>query len=220
MTDRDAVVNPLRITVLGAGSVGVNLALRFTELGHRVTFGARDVGSPKVVAALDRVPDAVATGLGTALEGADLAVLAVPFGAVGDVLDGIGDPGGTILVDATNAVGVTLPEGVADVTELIRRHHPDATVVKAFNTIGAEAFLDPVIDGRACFLPVAGPEPAVTTVRDLAASIGFDAVVIGDLDVAALMEWHARLWIHLAFRVGMGRDFGFAKVHRSPVDGD
>lgn len=204
----------LRITVLGAGSVGLNLAVRFSELGHRVTFGAREVDSPKVIAALARVPGSVALELPDSVVDADLAVLAVPFAAVPDVLQRVGDLGATVLVDATNAVGVPLPDGVDHIPQLIRRHRPDATVVKAFNTIGAEAFLDPVVDGRPCFLPIAGPQPAADVVRDLATAMGFDAVVIGDLDAVPLLEWHARLWIHLAFRVGLGRDFGFARVTR------
>lgn len=204
----------MRVTVLGAGSVGVNLAVRFAELGHRVTFGARDVASPKVVAALGRVPGAVAVDLPDSVADADLAVLAVPFAAVPDVLRGVGDLGTTVLVDATNAVGDPLPDGLTDIPQMIRRIRPDATVVKAFNTIGAEAFLDPVVDGRPCFLPIAGPRPGADVVRDLAAAMGFDAVVIGDLDAVPLLEWHARLWIHLAFRVGLGRDFGFARVTR------
>lgn len=204
----------MRITVLGAGTVGVNLAVRFAELGHQVTFGARDVASAKVAAALDRVSGANAVDLAGSLDGADLAVLAVPFAAIDDVLGSIGDPGATVLVDATNAVGVPLPDGATDIPQLLRQRYPDATIVKAFNTIGAEAYLDPIVDGRPCFLPIAGPQPAAETVRDLAASMGFDAVVVGDLDAVPLLEWHARLWIHLAFRVGLGRDFGFARVTR------
>lgn len=212
-------MSPLRITVIGAGPVGVNLATRFTELGHRVTFGARDIASPKVVAALGRVPAAGASELDRCLSEADIAVLAVPFSAIGEVLGDIGDPGSTVLVDATNAVGTPLPDGVTDIATLIQQRRPAATVVKAFNTIGAEAFLDPVVDGQRCFLPVAGPQPAADTVRELAGAMGFDAVVIGGLEAAPLMEWHARLWIHLAVRVGIGRDFGLARLARGGSDG-
>lgn len=212
-------MTPLRIAVLGAGVVGVNLARRFAELGNTVVFGARDVASDKVVVALAAVPGATATGIAAAVEGADLAVLAVPFAALDDLLDAIGDPGDTILVDATNAVGVALPERVTDIPELIHRRLPAARVVKAFNTIGAEAFLAPERDGRRAFLPIAGPVRAAETVGELASAMGFDAVVIGDLDTAELLESHARLWIHLAFRVGLGRDFAFVREPRGVADG-
>lgn len=200
-----------RIAVIGAGVVGVNLARRFAELRHDVVFGARDPGSDKVVAALATVEGSTAAPIQEAVAGADIAVLAVPHGAVDDVLGTVGDPGTTILVDATNSVGAVSSETGP---ERILRSHPGAVVVKAFNTIGAEAFLDPTAGHHHYFLPISGPEPAASTIRDLAASMGFDALVVGDHDTAELLESHARLWIHLAFRTGLGRDFGFVRVRR------
>lgn len=207
------------IAVLGAGVVGRNLARRFVELGHDVTFGAREPASQKVRDALAELPGAHAADVAGAVATADIAVLAVPFRAVEDVLDAIGDPGDTIVVDATNTVGMPLPDGVTDVPGLIRRRQPDATVVKAFNTIGAEAFLEPAAAGHRYFLPIAGPSPAADAVRDLAEAMGFDALVIGDADSAGLLESHAQLWIHLAFRAGLGRDFGFVRLRRGDDGG-
>ncbi len=200
-----------RIAVIGAGVVGVNLARRFSEVGHDVVFGARDPRSDKVVGALATVDGSVAASVDEAAAGADVTVLAVPHGAVDDVLGLVGDLGDTILVDATNAVGAVSSDGTTGPDRIVRAR-PDATVVKAFNTIGAEAFLDPVVGRQRYFLPIAGPEPAASKIRDLAVSMGFDALVIGDLDTAGLLESHARLWIHLAFRTGLGRDFGFVRV--------
>ena len=208
-----------RIAVLGAGAVGVNLARRFAGLGHTVVFGARDAASDKVVTALETVPGSTVTSLADAVAAAELAVVAVPFGAVDEVIAAIGDPGDTIIVDATNTVGAALPDGIDHIAELIHRTHPDAAVVKAFNTIGAEAFLDPVVGDQRYFLPIAGPAPAAETVRVLADSMGFDALVVGDIDTAGLLEDFARLWIHLAFRSGLGRDFGFVRVAREVDDG-
>ena len=54
------------ITVLGAGVVGTNLARAFTDLGHTVRIGARDVASEKVRAALSTVPGSVAMPIGDA----------------------------------------------------------------------------------------------------------------------------------------------------------
>ena len=70
------------------------------------------------------------------------------------------------------------------------------------------------MDGTALFLPVAGDEGAVDTVAALAVDMGFDALPIGGRDTVLLLEGFAALWIHMAFRVGQGRDFGFAKLHR------
>jgi hypothetical protein len=55
---------------------------------------------------------------------------------------------------------------------------------------------------------------ATDTVTNLAASIGFDAMNIGDLSKARLLEPLAMLWIHLAFSSELKRDFAFAIVRR------
>lgn len=210
-----SATSPLDVTILGAGTVGRHLGRALAGVGHRIVYGARDPGSDTVVRALAEVDGATARPLADAAAGADLVVLAVPYGAIAEVLDAVGDLSGVVLVDATNAVGATLPDGCASVVDVIRLQRPDATVVKAFNTIGAEAYTAPVIDGRPAFLPVAGPAAAAGRVADIAGDLGFDALVIGGSDAAALVEDVARLWIHLAFRVGLGRDFAFARVTRS-----
>jgi predicted dinucleotide-binding enzyme len=118
-----------------------------------------------------------------------------------------------VIVDATNDVAGTDRSPYERVVEATADREGVA-VVKAFNTVGAEAILDPVIDGRPAFLPIAGPPGAAETVRELAAAIGFDARVIGGPAEVHHLEAHARLWIHLAFRAGLGRGFGFALVDR------
>lgn len=198
------------ITVVGAGTVGTNLAVRFADLGHQVRFAVRDPESPKARAALAAVAGATALPLSEATDGAAIVVIATPYDAIAGVLERLGGLDGRIVVDVTNAVGRDLPHGAASVPEVIVAARADATVVKAFNTIGAEAFLDPHIGGRPAFLPIAGPADAAETVRALAAELGFDAHVLGDLDTAVLLESHARLWMHLAFRAGLGRGIGFA----------
>ena len=201
------------ITVVGAGAVGTNLATRLAEVGHTVRFAARNPDSDKVQAARAATGLDVG-GLDQAPQGAEVVILAVPYGAVADTVAALGDVGDAILVDATNTVGSDLPEGAATIVDVIARANPDARIVKAFNTIGAEAFLHPEVDGTALFLPVAGDEGAVDTVAALAVDMGFDALPIGGRDTVLLLEGFAALWIHMAFRVGQGRDFGFAKLHR------
>ena len=193
----------LAITIVGAGTVGTSLARAVARLGHAVTFAARDPDADRVRRALDAVPDADVVTLADADPDADLTVLAVPAGAVADVLAAL--VVGRILVDVTNPIGIDLPDGAASVSDWIHQLTDGLTVVKAFNTIGAEAYTEPVVQGRPAFLPVAGPAPAVDVVRQLADDMGFDAHVLGDVDDIPMLEAHARLWIHLAVRQGMGR---------------
>lgn len=195
------------ITIVGAGSVGVHLARAVSRLGHAVTFAVRDPDSPRVQRALAEVPDATVVTLAEADERADLTVLAVPAAAIPAVLETL--VVGRILVDATNPIEVDLPVGAASVPDWIHQLTDGLTVVKAFNTIGAEQLTEPTLQGRPVFLPVAGPAPAVDIVRQLADDMGLDAHVIGDLDDVPMLEAHARLWIHLAVRRGMGRRLGF-----------
>jgi predicted dinucleotide-binding enzyme len=51
-------------------------------------------------------------------------------------------------------------------------------------------------------------------VMQLASDIGFAAVDAGKLEQARLLEPWAMLWISLAFRGNVGREFGFALLRR------
>lgn len=201
------------ITVVGAGAVGTNLATAFARAGHVVRFAARNPKSDKVRAAVDASSTTVVP-LAEAGTGADFVVLAVPYAAVAETVTAIGDLGDAVLIDATNAIGVELPHGTESIVDVIAAANPRVTVVKAFNTVGAEANLHPQIGDERLFLPIAGDDGAVDRVRELASEIGFDAVVIGDRSAVVMLENFARLWVHLAFRVGMGREFGFVCLTR------
>jgi hypothetical protein len=50
---------------------------------------------------------------------------------------------------------------------------------------------------------------ATDKVTQVASAIGFDAMNIGDLSKARLLEPLASLWIHLAFTSPLKRDFAF-----------
>lgn len=204
----------LPVAILGTGRVGSNLALAVARTGRPVVLGARDTASPSALAARQTVPEARITSFADAAAGADLVVLAVPYAAVDDAVMAAGDLSHAIVVDATNPLGQPLPAGSASVLDAIAARHPDLTAVKAFNTIAAANYPAPVIDGRPAFLPIAGPQPAADRVADLAHALGFDALVIGDRTAAPLVERFAELYIHLAFTVGLGGDYAFARVTR------
>jgi hypothetical protein len=196
----------MRVAVLGAGSVGTSLAAGLRRGGHEVAVGVR---SPK-----DGRHSHVegVTSIAGAVGGAAAVVLAVPVGALEELVPSLPLSASQVVVDATNAVAGPVPGGADTVGAFVRSLVPDGVaVVKAFNTIGAEHLGDGRIDGARAFLPVAGDAAGLGTVVDLARGIGFDAVALGGMDAVGMVESHARLWIHL-MRSGWGRDFGFAVV--------
>lgn len=210
--------DPLASTiVVGAGTVGTHIATALLRAGHDVRFAARDPESDKVRSAVDALGVEVVP-LADAGRGVDLVFLAVPFAAVADTVAALGDLAGAVLVDMTNTAGSNLPDGASTIVEVIAHANPNASIVKAFNTIGAEAYTASSIDGHRLFLPIAGDEPHADAVRALAAGLGFDAMVIGDRSAVQLLESFAALWIHLAFRRGLGRDFGFVRLTRGVGD--
>lgn len=197
---------PQRVAVIGPGNVGAQLVRGFARAGHRVTVGARDTGKAAGLAAIDGVEVLDPT---TAAAGAEVVVLAVPVAALAATIAGLGDLSDKVLVDATNAVGVPVPDGHATVGAHVAALAPAASVVKAFNTVGAEHLADGTVGSHPIFLPVAGDDEGRPAVVALAASIGFEVADLGGPEAIALVEDAARLWIHLAFRCGWGRDFAF-----------
>ena len=208
----------MRIAVVGAGSVGSALGFGWDQRGHDVVFAVRDLGSPSASEAAARGGQLAA--LGEAAE-ADVIVLAVPWTAMGQTLEALGDLSGKIVVDATNPVSP--PFAGLDVAggdsggEVVQRKLPGARVVKAFNQTGwqnmAEATRFP--DGQRSVMFVAGDDAdAKATVLGLAGDLGFEGVDAGPLAMSRHLEPLAMLWILLANAQGMGQRFAFSLVHR------
>ena len=161
------------------------------------------------------------TTVAEAAAGADVVVLAVPYDAAKDALAAAGDLGGRIVVDCTNPLEfadgrLSLTRGFdSSGAEEVARGAPGARVVKCFNQTGFANMTDPSVAGVATAMFVCGDDgPARDTVRQLAASIGFDAIDAGSLEVARLLEPLAMLWIHLSMTTPLGRDFAFAVLRR------
>lgn len=211
----------MNLGILGTGNVGSTLGKRFAERGHSVLYGSRDPEGEKVHELLDDHPGHARATEPVELPGlVDLLLLAVPYGAIDDLVPSLGRLDGTILVDATNPLAGNLDGLVlgfdTSAAEKVARLAPEARVIKAFNTVGSKVMENPVYGDRRAFLPVAGDDPeAKETVLGLAREVGFDAVDAGPLANARYLEPLAMLWIQLAYPLGHGNQFAFVKVARS-----
>jgi hypothetical protein len=203
----------MHIAIVGAGQVGKALAVTIQRAGHETVFGVRQ---PLGVDPRERsIPDAV--------RGADLAILAIPYSAAAPVL---ADPvfAGKIVVDATNpltmgASGLELAlRHEQSGAEAIAQAAPHVRLVKAFNQSGFENLADPGRFPTAPLMLIAGDDPAANrTVADLASAMGFDAVELGALREARLLEPLAMIWIKLARADRGGSDFAFAFTRKEPA---
>jgi predicted dinucleotide-binding enzyme len=192
------------IGIIGAGNMGAAFAKRLAAAGHRVAITATDASHAEQAA---RAAGAGARAVPAAevARGADLLILAVPYGAAVDALRAAGDLAGTTVIDISNPLKPDM-SGLAvghttSAAEEIQKAAPDAKVVKAFNTIFAQ-----VLGGTAAAqVFVAGDDANATArVRALAESAGFEAVDAGPLANARYLEPVGMLNIYFAYMAGRG----------------
>lgn len=166
-----------RIGVIGGGRVGGALAERWREAGHDVVVSTRET-------------------VGEALAGRDVVLLSVPCTAAAAILRAAGPLGDTVVIDATNNLS-----GGPDGLELAQLAD-GGRFVKAFNTVFAQFFADPVSPPAS--LVVCGDDDAKAIAAGLARDAGFEPVDAGRADVTPLVEAFAKLVIGIAYSQGRG----------------
>ena len=186
----------MKIGIIGAGNVGTALAKAATGAGHHVTITSDEPEEAAAVAA-DTGAETAPTNADAAGE-SEVVILAVPYDAVPDILDEVGDQlDGKVLVDVTNRFEPEQLDGTSN-AETIQSRAPGAKVVKAFNTVFAANQADPKVDGVQLDGFVAGDDaPAKRKVLNLLESLGFRPVDVGNLSMARALEAMGMLNIHL-----------------------
>jgi predicted dinucleotide-binding enzyme len=208
-----------KIGIIGAGNIGGGLARTLSKAGYSLQIGVRDPTSVRELT--DELDDTSAGIPSQAAESCDLLFLALPSAVAVDIIPTLGDLGGKIIVDCTNPLRwdqgpVWAPPREGSAAEAIASRAPNAKVIKAFNTFGAEFHRAPDLGGQPVDLLMAGDDAdAKETLAAIANAAGFRPVDAGPLRNAALLENQAILWIHLAVVGGYGRDFAFQMVERS-----
>lgn len=202
----------MQVAIIGAGNVGGNLGRALISAGHAVTYGVREAGSPKATAALAGAPGSMALDLQQAVDGAELVVVALHWDVLPDVLPTIRVRSGMVVIDATNRLIPPRPGSAPSGGEEVARLWPDARVVKAFNTIGAENL--PSLRDRAMTAAgfLCGDDPAAkAVVADLARDIGFEPFDVGPLAMSGILEGMTRVWVGLSREHGRGIAFAIGR---------
>lgn len=198
------------IAIIGTGNMARGIATRALAGNHTVTLlGENADDAPAAAAELD---GEVRTGtVGDPITG-DVVVLAIPYGAVDDVLGTYSDQlSGKVVVDITNPIDfgsftpLTVEAGSA--AQEIAGKSQGARVVKAFNTTFAGTLVEGAVAGQPLDVLIASDdEEAKRTVSELAEGGGLRAVDAGPL--ARAHELEAVGYLHMAIQDSLGTGFG------------
>ena len=182
------------VAVIGTGNVGTALGTEFGGLGHTVIYGSRNPNAEKVQKLINDTENASAALPAEAVRTADVVILAVPGMVTEAVVNGLGDLSGKIIIDATNPLifegnPPTVTYGTdRSLGEIVQEAHPEAFVVKAFNTIGWPLMIDPPVP--APVIPLAGDSAdAKAQVAEWVHALGIDTVDVGGIYHARVTEY-------------------------------
>lgn len=210
----------MNIAVIGAGNVGGALARIWAAKGHRVRLGVRDPGRREVGVLLESIGHGISAHSNAEAAGAsEVVVLATPWEATRNAVESCGSLAGKTVIDCTNPLlpdlaGLEVGHSTSG-AERVAAWAKGASVFKCFNQTGSNNMEDQKGYAHRPVMFVAGDNAERKPgVLQLARECGFDAVDAGPLTIARLLEPLAMLWIHLAYRMGMGRNFAWTIVRR------
>jgi 8-hydroxy-5-deazaflavin:NADPH oxidoreductase len=213
----------MKLAIIGAGNVGGTLGTAWAQkAGHDICFGVRDPNAERTQALVKKLAGKARAG--SAAEAAafgEAIVLTVPWPAAEAAIRSMGNLRGKVLLDATNPLAMG-PDGLGleighsmSAGEKVQGWAAGAAVFKTLNTTGFGNMAEPIYHGVKSVMFVAGDDAAnKPKVIALVAELGFDVIDAGPLRNARLLEAHAMLWIELALKRGLGRDWAFARVRR------
>lgn len=201
----------MKISFLGGGHFGGNLAQRLAQSGHDVVVGLRDASRLRAGASYR-----TAAFESAAIHG-EVVIIAIPYQACATTLPALSALlDGKIVVDATNPLhddwSPLLLGQQNSAAEELSRLLPRVRLVKAFNTIFADIIERAPVDAAPCPLTafIAGDDAAANEiVAAVARSAGFAPLLTGALSHARYLEAMAHLNIQVAVVHGGGTNAGF-----------
>jgi predicted dinucleotide-binding enzyme len=194
------------IAIIGTGNVGGALGAAAARAGYTVVYAAQDAAKTRAVAEANG--GTAAASLREAAAGADIIVLAVPYGATHEVAAEIAPVvAGKVVIDATNPLKADYSglatEGGPSGAEGIAAALPGAKVVKGFNTLFAGNTANPDAHGTQLdHLFATDDDEAKDAVCGLSTAIGFRPIHVGPL--AAARELEAMAWLNIRLQLLSG----------------
>jgi len=175
----------MKIGILGAGNIGGTLAKHWTKVGHFVFVSSRHPNDLQKLVK-EAGPAAQAGTLEDAVRFGDSVVLAIPWRKKEDLPSPLLFQG-KIVVDAMNpysSLGRVMELGDSTSSEEVAKIIPEARLVKAFNTMGANDLKNEAFKtgkDRLAIFVAGNDQEAKRTVSGLIEDIGFVPMDTGSL---------------------------------------
>ena len=205
----------MQVTIIGTGNMARGIATRLLAGGHEITLLGHEAGEGEGLAR--ELGSSVGAGtVGDPIPG-DVVVLAIPYEAVGPVVQRYGDTlSGKVVVDITNPVdwqtfdGLVTPSDSSAAEEISKSAPEDARVVKAFNTTFAGTLVEGRVAGQPLDVYIAGDDDkAKGKVARLVRDGGLVAIDAGPLRRARQLEGLGFLSMTLQQPLGLNFQSGW-----------
>jgi len=200
---------PKRFGVLGSGAVGQVLAKGLATAGYEVRIGTR---SPGKLAKFSKSTGIREAHFKDVAAWAEALVLAVLGKAALEAVE-LADPenlAGKLVIDTTNPISDEAPEdGVLryftgrneSLMERLQATHPRVAFVKAFNSVGSDLMVHPMLSGGPPTMFYCGyVSAAAQTVGHILEQFGWEGADMGGAAAARALEPLAQLWCIPGFR--------------------
>lgn len=194
----------MKIEVLGSGVVAKVLAAGFLKHGHEVTVGTRTRANLSEWPA--QMPDVIVGDFAQAAAFGEIVVLAVKGSAALDALRlaGAENLAAKTIIDATNPIADAPPiHGVLtyftsineSLMETLQREFANSHFVKAFNSVGNAAMVNPQFAGGPPTMFICGnSDQAKKTVAGILDQFGWEVADMGRAEAARAIEPLCMLW--------------------------
>ena len=204
----------MKIGVLGSGAVGQALAKGFIGEGHEVWLATREPEGDKGSELKSAVTGATVCDFATAAREAEMAVFCVKWAGAEEIVGLIGPENlaGKVVVDTSNVIkpeGETMVYGFegTSAAEKLQQWLPDAKVVKAFNTVGADGMYQPDFELKPTMFVAGDDAEAKQQVSALITLFGWDPLDSGPLVASRELEAMALVWIRNSMTNGRHHAF-------------
>ena len=194
----------MKIGIIGSGDVAKTLAAGFLKHGHEVQVGTREAG--KLADFAKANPKAKIGSVADAAKFGEVVVLAVRGTAASKALESAGaaNLAGKTVIDVTNPIADAPPvNGVlkyftsldGSLMEQLQKQFASAHFVKAFNSVGSAAMVNPQFKGGKPSMFIAGNDAgAKKIVAGILDQFGWEVEDMGGVEGARAIEPLCILW--------------------------